>query len=391
MMGVFKKIWADAWSARMQYILNNALLALLESPGTTLLGIQRMLNNAEYRKEVVANLKDPVVKSFWVDEFARYSQRFETEATAAIQNKVGQFISNPLIRNILGQPRSTIDMRQMMDRGKIFIVDLSKGKVGEDNSALLGAMVITKLQLAAMSRVDIPESQRRDFYLYVDEFQNFATESFANILSEVRKYRLSLILANQYLDQLDEEGKSTVQSAIFGNVGTMVIFRIGAKDAEFVEKGFMPEYDANDLVNLAKYHTYIKLMIDGMASRHFAAMTLPPPPSPEQDFRDIIIANTRSRYAVPKASVEEKIASEWLPPAKQIALEKISRREERPLRDVLKDEPVYRKEPPASAPPVSSSLEKPAVREERFEKKKHDINVEALKEALRGALEGDKS
>ncbi|HCX45462.1 TPA: hypothetical protein DGT35_02585, partial [Patescibacteria group bacterium] len=173
MMGVFEKIWADVWSARMKYILNNTLLALLEYPGTTLLGILRMLNNPKYRKEIVDNLKDPIIKSFWVDEFSKYSQRFESEATAAIQNKVGQLTSNPLVRNMLGQSHSSINMREIMDGKKILIVNLSKGKIGEDNSALLGAMIITKLQLAAMSRVDIPEEDRKDFHLYVDEFQNF--------------------------------------------------------------------------------------------------------------------------------------------------------------------------------------------------------------------------
>ncbi len=218
-MGVFKKIWPDAWSARMEYILNNTLLALLELPDATLLGILRMFAEPEYRKKIVENLKDPVIKAFWQNEFARYSQKLETEALAAIQNKVGQFVSNPLIRNILGQPRSALNMRQIMDTGKIFIVNLSKGKIGEDNSALLGAMIITRLNLAAMSRVDVPERDRRDFYLYVDEFQNFATDSFASILSEARKYHLSLTLAHQYIGQLTTSDSTKVRDAIFGNVG----------------------------------------------------------------------------------------------------------------------------------------------------------------------------
>lgn len=380
MMGVFKKIWADAWSARMQYILNNTLLALLEYPGTTLLGIQRMLNNAKYRKQIAENLQDPVVKSFWIDEFARYSQRFETEATAAIQNKIGQFISNPLIRNILGQSHSTIDLRKTMDSGKILIANLSKGRIGEDNSALLGAMLITKLQLAAMSRVDVPENQRKDFYLYVDEFQNFATESFASILSEARKYHLSLILANQYLDQLDEEGKHTVRSAIFGNVGTLIIFRVGAKDAEFLEAEFAPEYDANDLVNLPKFHVYIKLMIDGIASRPFAARTLPSPSPPAESFEDVIIANSRNRYAIAKEKVEKKIADEWLP-NNNSAAELANRRQEQPLSQVL-----LKKEKSASAQDTGR----------RFPKKppsnspKKQVDVEKLKESLEKALRQDK-
>ena len=208
-MGVFKKIWPDAWSARMEYILNNTLLALLELPDSTLLGILRMFAEKDYRKKIVDNLKDPVIKAFWQKEFANYTQRLESEALAAIQNKVGQFVSNPLIRNILGQARSALNMREIMDTGKIFIVNLSKGKMGEDNSALLGAMIISRLQLAAMSRVDIPEEKRRDFFMYVDEFQNFATESFAGILSEARKYHLSITLAHQYIGQLVSSDNNT--------------------------------------------------------------------------------------------------------------------------------------------------------------------------------------
>jgi CxxC-x17-CxxC domain-containing protein len=312
LMGVFKKIWPDVWSARMEYILNNAILALLESQGTTLLGVNRMLADLEYRKKIVERITDPVVKSFWVNEFARYTQRYEVEATAAIQNKVGQFISNPLIRNIIGQVQSSIDMRKVMDEGKILIANISKGKIGEDNSRLLGALVITKLQLAAMSRVDVLEEKRRDFYLYVDEFQNFATDAFINILSEARKYRLSLILANQYLGQLEEmtpTGKSAkVRDAIFGNVGTIVCFRVGAEDAEFLENEFLPELTMNDLVNLPKYNIYLKLMIDGLAGRPFSAQTLPPFPQPEKSNKEKITKVSRERYGTPGKIVEEKIA-----------------------------------------------------------------------------------
>lgn len=303
LMGVFKKVWPDVWSARMEYILNNAILALLEYPDSTLLGVNRMLADVEYREKVVAKVTDPVVKSFWVTEYARYTQRYEIEATAAIQNKVGQFVSNPLIRNIIGQVKSTIDMRKIMDEGKIFIVNLSKGRVGEDNSRLLGALLITKLQLAAMSRVDIPEEKRRDFYLYVDEFQNFATESFATILSEARKYRLDLTLGHQYINQMEEE----VRDAVFGNVGSLILFRIGAEDAEFLEKEFMPDFTAQDLVNLAKYNVYLKLMIDGIASRPFSAETLPPFKPEEQSNEEKIIRASRERYSIKRETVEEKI------------------------------------------------------------------------------------
>ena len=314
LMSVFKKIWPDVWSARMEYILNNSILALLEYPGSTLLGVNRILADPDYRKKVVDKVTDPVIKSFWVNEFARYTQRYEVEATAAIQNKVGQFISTPLIRNIIGQVKSKIDMRQAMDEGKILIANISKGRIGEDNSRLLGALLITKLQLAAMSRVDTPEEKRRDFYLYVDEFQNFATKSFINILSEARKYRLSLALGNQYIGQLEEmtpTGKSSeVRDAIFGNVGTIVCFRVGAEDAEFLEREFLPEFEANDLVNLGKYNIYVKLMIDGIAGRPFSAETLSPFPKPEKSNREKIVKVSQERHATPRTIIEEKI-SKW--------------------------------------------------------------------------------
>ena len=306
LMGVFKKIWPDVWSARMEYILNNCILALLEYPGSTLLGVNRMLADPEYRKDVVEKVTDPVVKAFWVQEFARYTQRYETEATAAIQNKVGQFISAPLIRNIIGQTESSLDMREVMDKQKILILNLSKGRIGEDASRLLGALLITKIQLAAMSRVDMPEKERKDFFLYVDEFQNFATESFVNILSEARKYRLALILGHQYISQMED----VVRSAVFGNVGTMISFRVGAEDAEFLEKEFIPEFNASDLVNLTKYNIYLKLMIDGIAGRPFSAETLPPFEESEKSNKEEIIQFSREKYSVSRKIVEEKIA-QW--------------------------------------------------------------------------------
>lgn len=304
LLGVFKKIWPDVWSPRMEYLLSNAILALLETPGSTLLGINRMFADKEFRKSIVSKLDDPVVKAFWEKEYAQYQERFATEASAAIQNKVGQFISNPLIRNIVGQEKSSMDMREMMDNGKIFIVNLSKGRIGEENARLLGAMLVTKLYLTATTRVDMPEEERRDFYLYVDEFQNFATESFASILSEARKYRLNLILAHQYITQMDE----TVQDAVFGNVGTLVTFRIGAQDAELMEKEFGPEFMSPDLVNLAFAQVYLRLMIDGVASRPFSASTLPPASRGERSYREEIIAFSRSHYSVDAEKIRQKIA-----------------------------------------------------------------------------------
>ena len=306
LMGVFKKIWPDVWSARMEYILNNSILALLEYPGSTLLGINRMLSDSDFRNKIVEKVTDPVIKSFWVNEFSRYAQRYEVEATAAIQNKVGQFISAPIIRNIIGQVRSSINMREVMDKEKILILNLSKGRIGEDNSMLLGALLITKLQLAAMSRVDIPEEERKDFFLYVDEFQNFATESFVNILSEARKYRLALILAHQYIAQMEER----VRDAVFGNIGTLISFRVGAEDAEYIEKEFTPEFVAGDLVNLAKYNIYLKLMIDGVAGRPFSAKTLPPFFKPQKSNKEKIIKVSQERFGTSRKTVEEKI-SKW--------------------------------------------------------------------------------
>ncbi len=311
LMGVFTKIWANLWSARMEYILNNTILALLDSPGNTLLGITRMYVDKKYRKRIVDNIKDPMVRAFWVDEFANYNEKYRTEAIAPIQNKVGQFLSSSIIRNIVGQPKSTIDLREIMDQRKILIMDLSKGKVGEDNSALLGAMLVTKLQLAAMSRTDIEENERKDFYLYVDEFQNFATESFATILSEARKYRLNLIVGHQYIAQLEQDKNTKVRDAIFGNVGTIVVFRIGAADAEFMETEFEPGYTPNDLVNLPKYQIILKLMINGVASEPFSAVTLPPNPIYRSGNIEKVIKVSRERYTNPAPEVEEKI-SRWM-------------------------------------------------------------------------------
>ena len=311
LMGVFTKIWANVWSARMEYILNNTILALLDSPGNTLLGITRMYVDKKYRKRIVDNIKDPVVKAFWNDEYANYNEKYRTEAIAPIQNKVGQFLSSAIVRNIVGQPKSTIDLREIMDKKKILIMDLSKGRVGENNSALLGSMLVTKLQLAAMSRTDIPENERSDFYLYVDEFQNFATDSFATILSEARKYRLDLIVGHQYIAQLENEKSTKVRDAIFGNVGTMVIFRIGAADAEFLETEFAPIFTPTDLVNLPKYYIILKLMINGVASEPFSAVTVPPSPEYLTGNAEKVMKVSRERYSNPVADVEDKI-QRWM-------------------------------------------------------------------------------
>ncbi len=304
LIGVFKKLWADSWGPRLEYILRNAILAILDYPDATLLGVVRMLSDKEYRKSVVSNTQDPVVKAFWEKEFNSYADKFASEAVSPIQNKVGQFLSSSLMRNIVGQAKSSIDLRDIMDNGKILVMNLSKGRIGEDNSALLGAMMITKIQLAAMSRVDIDESERRDFYLYIDEFQNFSTESFANILSEARKYRLNLIMAHQYIEQLGD----TVKAAVFGNVGTLVVFRVGAIDAEELVKEFIPVFDEEDIVNLPKYEMYLKLMIDGISSSPFSARGLLPLNKEEKTHNlDKVINYSRKIYANSKEAAEKEI------------------------------------------------------------------------------------
>jgi len=305
LVAVFKKIWADSWGPRLEYLLRNAILALIDNQGTTLLGVMRILIDKAYRKRIVANVEDPVVRSFWVDEFSRYTEKFAQEAIAPIQNKIGQFLSNYLIRNIVGQVKSSFNVREIMDENKIIIMNLSKGRIGEDTSQLLGSMMISQIQLAAMTRVDIPEEDRKDFFLYVDEFQNFATDSFANILSEARKYRLDLVMAHQFIEQLSDE----VKAAVFGNVGTMLVFRVGAADATALAPDFMPRFTEEDLVNLTKWEIYLKLMIDGVASEAFSARTLPPLFKPEAaEVSEKVVRVSRERYGRDREEVEEKIA-----------------------------------------------------------------------------------
>ncbi|MFH0770913.1 MAG: type IV secretion system DNA-binding domain-containing protein [Candidatus Peregrinibacteria bacterium] len=309
LMGVFEKLWPDTWSERMKHILRNTLLALLENEGTSMLGIMRIFADDAYRAKIVSHVTDPLVKSFWEDEYAVWSEKYRTEAISAIQNKVGQLLSTPLIRNIVGQIRSSLDIRSAMDTGKIILVNLSKGRIGEDMSAFLGAMLVTKFQIEAMSRADIPEKERRDFYLYVDEFQNFATESFATILSEARKYRLNLTMANQYIAQLTIGEKSTaLKDAVFGNVGSLISFQIGSDDAEEMSLQFEEVVLPKDILSLPKYHAYVRLMIDGIPSKPFSVSMLPPPQYDEDSKRTAIIRDlSRERYSVSREEVEEKI------------------------------------------------------------------------------------
>lgn len=304
MIGVLKRMF-DSWGPRLEYILRYTILALLDYPDSTMLGITRMLTEKEFRKKVIREVKDPVVKNFWVNEFASWNDKFANEAVAPVLNKVGAFTANPLIRNIIGQPKSKLDLRGIMDEGKILIVNLSRGQIGEDNAGILGALMVTKIQLAAMSRANIPLDQRRPFYLYVDEFQNFATDSFATILSEARKYQLTLTVANQYIAQMPEP----VRDAVFGNVGTMISFRVGAGDGQVIGKYFAPAFEPDDLIKLNNQHIVLDMTIDGEKNIPFSATTLRMP-EPEHDYTKEIIINTRAHYAARREQVEREI-SEW--------------------------------------------------------------------------------
>ena len=309
LMAAFKKIWPDVWSARMEYILNNILLALIEYPDSSLLGVNRMLADKNYRDMVVNQVTDPAVRAFWLDEFAKYTDRYMQEAGAAIQNKIGQFVSSPIIRNIIGQSKSSFDIRQLMDSKKIVIMNLSKGRMGENNASLLGGMLITKWCSGAMPRASANPKELAalpHFYFYVDEFQSFVNESFANILSEARKYKLNLTIAHQYVEQMPEE----VRDAVFGNVGTTIAFRVGPLDAELLEKVFAPKFLVEDIVNLGRNQIYLSLMIDGIGSPPFSARTLPPFPIPAESYREEILAFSRNTYAHPRDQVEHVI-KDW--------------------------------------------------------------------------------
>ena len=309
LMSTFKKIWVDAWSARMEYILNNTILALLEYPNSTLLSVNRMYSDKGFRHEVIRHIKDPAVKSFWVDEFGGWDERYAREATASIQNKIGQFTANPLIRNIIGQTKSSFNVREMMDQKKIFLVNLSKGRIGEQNAGLLGGMIITAIYLGAMSRADAEKSDLASlppFYLYVDEFQNFANDSFADILAEARKYKLALTIAHQYIAQMEE----SVSDAVFGNVGTTIAYRVGPMDAEILEKVFSPTFYQDDIVNLGRFQMYLTLMIDEVGSRPFSATGIPPLENAEVSNKTAVIDNSRANFAKPRAEIQ-KLIDDW--------------------------------------------------------------------------------
>jgi len=302
LISTFKKIWSEFWGPRLEHILRHSLLTLLEYPKSTLLDLPRLLTDKEFRKSVLNHVTHPQVKEFWLSEFEKYSAWFKSEAISPILNKMGQFLTSLPLRIIVGQKENTFDFRKVLDEGKILIVNLAKGRIGEDNCSLLGAMIVTKIQLAALSRSDLPEDKRKRFYLYVDEIHNFLTLSFADILSEARKYGLNLILAHQFIEQLDEK----VRAAILGNVGTIISFRLGAEDAKFLAKEFFPTFEESDLINLPNHHIYLKLMIDGKTSQPFSAITLASPEK-KTSYKEEVIKISRKRYTRPRKEVEREL------------------------------------------------------------------------------------
>ena len=305
-VGAFKSIWRDSWGPRLEYILYNAIAALLDCPNTSLLGVNRMLTDAVYRRRIVAKVRDPFVRAFWLEEYEQYDPRFQREAIAPIQNKLGQFLLNPVVRNILGQVRTKVSIPFMMNTGRIFIANLSKGKLGADKANLLGSLLTTQFQLGAMARVNQPESERRDFFLFLDEFHNFTTDAFTSILSEARKYRLCLALAHQYIEQVP----LPVRSAVFGNVGSLISFRVGNSDAEVLQREFGKSYAMETFVGLDRFQVIARLSQDGQTREPFCAQTLPPIEH-QVGRREKLIARSREKYAAPRADVEAKI-ERWL-------------------------------------------------------------------------------
>ncbi len=307
LVDVFKKYFAESWGPRLEYILKNCILTLLEVPNTSLLSVTRLLTDKDYRKYIVGLISDPQMKAFWNNEFARMegNERLITEAISPIQNKVGQFLNSELIRNIVGQPKSTIKVDEIINGGKIFFVNLATGRIGSNNTSLLGAMIVSQLEFAAMRRVDIPEEQRRDFFLYADEFQNFATDSFAVVLSEARKYRLDLTITHQYIEQMPE----TVKDAVFGNVGTLISFGVGPTDAHFLEREFTPVFLENDIINLGRYEMYLKLQVDDQSSKPFSARSLPSF-ADATGLRDRAVALSRQKYGKDVERIE-KVIKKW--------------------------------------------------------------------------------
>jgi hypothetical protein len=300
-VSVFHKLFGHSWGPRLEYILRNVLLTLVDYPNATILHLMRVLTDKNFREEVLSHLEDKVVLRFWRDEFDKRNDKQIQDAIGPITNKVGQFLSSSLVRNIFGQPHSKLNMRDAMDSGKIILVNLSKGRIGEDNAQMIGSLLVTKIQIDAMSRADMSYADRKDFYLYIDEFQNFATESFATILSEARKYRLSLIVANQYTSQLEQ----SIRDAIFGNVGTLISFTLGYDDAVVMSSQYKEMVTPNDMISLPRFKAYTKLMVDGVMTDPFSMQTLPLiSPDDSIAIKDKIRRQSRQRYAMERGRLE---------------------------------------------------------------------------------------
>ncbi|USN54534.1 MAG: TraM recognition domain-containing protein [Candidatus Peribacteria bacterium] len=319
MMAVFARIWEGSWSSRMEYILRNVLMSVIEYPNATLMHVIRVMTDEPFKKEVLSYVTDAVVLKFWKDEYDKWQDKYKSEAVAPIINKIGQFLSSPIVRNIFGQPQTKMSLREAMDEGKIILINLSKGKIGEDNASMIGSFLVTKFQIDAMSRADLNFKDRKDFYLYIDEFQNFATDSFASILSEARKYRLSLIVANQFTSQIQEN----VRDAIFGNVGTIVSFGLGYDDATIMSSQFKEIVTPNDLISLPKFKAYIKLMVDGVTTDSFSMATFPlPQPDASAEIKDKIRLQSRQRYSMEREKLEKLLkvrAEKEFTPSEKIA------------------------------------------------------------------------
>jgi hypothetical protein len=369
-IGVLKRMFGESWGPRLEYILRYTILALLDHPDSTMLDITRMLTDKKFRKEVLSTCTDSVVLNFWNIEFNSWNEKFQAEAVAPVLNKVGAFTANPIIRNIIGQPKSTFNIREIMDEGKILIVNLSKGLIGEDNAAILGSFLVTKIQLAAMSRSDIPNIEdRRPFYLYVDEFQNFATDSFATILSEARKYGLNLTVANQYVSQMNE----TVRDAVFGNVGTMVSFRVSADDSPVLSKQFEPQFEPNDLLQMHNRHFIINMVIRGEKAPAFSATTLALP-TPQTDYFTQIVDNSRYVYARDRAEVAQEIEAVLMSSTPQIPAQTSSSQGKKwPIAAGAKKPAVQApKQPEAELPAVTPSTATESREEPRKPQLSHD-------------------
>ena len=308
MIEVFRKRFEFSWGPRMEHLLRNTFLTLLEVPNTTLLGVTRILIDRSYRRYMVNLVQDPTIKDFWLNEYEQISSndKMATEAVAPIQNRLGPFLANPMIRNMMGQAKGTLDLPKLMNEGKILLVNLSKGKLGEDNADILGSFLVGRIWFAALTRSSIPEEERRDFHVYIDEFQNFATSTFASILSESRKYRLNMVLAHQFMSQLDIDGSTAVRDAVFGNVGTLMCYVLGQEDAEIMAKEFDPIFTPTDIINLGRFQLYMKIMADNQQSSPFSAVALPPIEDGVGS-KDEVIARSRANYGRPRRAVEDAI------------------------------------------------------------------------------------